>query len=265
MRTVRGNDAIFDQMIRGKDEIVYNLIFSRREAENTLLLTDDHSCIITQSREPKPVVVFLNGHPDRALEFELVQQLSNQLKKTGKLRINAKAEYIRDTLECVSTMTGIPYSINRTFNAYACFSVKQPIKQGKLVVPEREYRKNMARLFCEMQYDDGHVLISEEEADAFADKMVNSNSLFLWKDGDIVSMAKIAHKSRKYARIDTVVTERKMRGKGYAGMLVAEVSDMLLHNHLTPMLYTDASYPSSNQAYQKIGYEKQGEIMEFIF
>lgn len=63
MRTVRGNDAIFDQMIRGKDEIVYNLIFSRREAKNTLLLTDDHSCIITQSREPKPVVVFLNGHP----------------------------------------------------------------------------------------------------------------------------------------------------------------------------------------------------------
>lgn len=31
------------------------------------------------------------------------------------------------------------------------------------------------------------------------------------------------------------------------------------------LLYADARNPAANKAYQKIGFEKQGEITEFIF
>ena len=46
-------------------------------------------------------------------------------------------------------------------------------------------------------------------------------------------------------------------------MLVSSVTQQLLRDGLTPMLYADAGYPPSNAVYRKIGYVKQGgKIME---
>ena len=39
----------------------------------------------------------------------------------------------------------------------------------------------------------------------------------------------------------------------------------LLAHGATPMLYADADYPASNRAYQKIGFEKAGEVTQYRF
>ena len=66
-------------------------------------------------------------------------------------------------------------------------------------------------------------------------------------------------------RINTVVTRREKRGRGYAGMLVGTLCQKLLAEGVRPMLYADAAYPSSNRAYQKIGFTKTGEVTEYAF
>ena len=76
-------------------------------------------------------------------------------------------------------------------------------------------------------------------------------------------MALIASRDQETARINTVVTERSRRGHGYAGMLVAEMSRLLLEQGLLPLLYADASNPASNRAYQKIGFEQVGRVTEY--
>ena len=78
-------------------------------------------------------------------------------------------------------------------------------------------------------------------------------------------MALITHRTERYARINTVVTKEACRGKVYGAMLVKAMSDLVLNEGRIPMLYAEADYPSSNRMYQKIGYEKQGEIGEYIF
>jgi predicted GNAT family acetyltransferase len=91
----------------------------------------------------------------------------------------------------------------------------------------------------------------------------NSHDLFLWSDGGVVAMARIANKGNKYARINTVVTNREHRGKGYAKMLVGDICKQLLEQGLIPMLYADARNPSSNSTYQKIGFREVGKISEY--
>ena len=51
----------------------------------------------------------------------------------------------------------------------------------------------------------------------------------------------------------------------YAGMLVGTLCRKLLAEGVRPMLYADAAYPSSNRAYQKIGFTKTGEVTEYAF
>ena len=76
-------------------------------------------------------------------------------------------------------------------------------------------------------------------------------------------MAMIAHRTAETARINTVVTDRARRGHGYAGMLVSSLCKRLLSEGAAPMLYADARNPSSNRAYQKIGFELVGPITEY--
>lgn len=265
MREVAGNDKVFERMIRGNDEITYHLMYTRREHGNARLLTDDRSCILALSREGRPAVVFLSEAPDAALEIKLARLLADHMTDMGELKVNAYAKYIDGVQKRVSAMTGIPCSPNRTLNAYACFQVNQTEKRGYMVRPECKFQGDMALLFCELQYDDGHVTVSEAEAEEFAKNMEASDSFFLWKDGAIVSMARVTQQSSQYAAIDMVVTERAKRGNGYAEMLVGGICEELLRNHVTPVLYADTACYSSNRLYQKIGFEKMGEITQFVF
>ena len=109
-------------------------------------------------------------------------------------------------------------------------------------------------------------MISQEDADNFAAASVGRSELLLWKDGGrVCAMAKIAYRSASSARINTVVTDRAVRGRGYAGMLVSHMCEKLIGEGVSPMLYADAANPSSNRAYRRIGFEKVGEITEFGF
>ena len=124
----------------------------------------------------------------------------------------------------------------------------------------------MASLLRQLCEDGEHTVISQEDADNFAAASVGRSELLLWKDGGrVCAMAMIAHRSASSARINTVVTDRAVRGRGYAGMLVSHMCEKLIGEGVSPMLYADAANPSSNRAYRRIGFEKVGEITEFGF
>lgn len=96
--------------------------------------------------------------------------------------------------------------------------------------------------------------------------MIGSHNLSLWKCNDeVCAMAMIAHKTNEIARINSVVTLREKRGNGYAGMLISKICKALIEDNIIPMLYADADNPSSNRAYQKIGFEKVGKVTQYKF
>ena len=86
-------------------------------------------------------------------------------------------------------------------------------------------------------------------------------SLFLWEDGPPVSLAGGRMTGTGVARIGPVYTPPGSRRRGYAGALVARVSQLMLDGGChTCCLYTDASNATSNHVYAEVGYEPIAEI-----
>jgi len=74
-------------------------------------------------------------------------------------------------------------------------------------------------------------------------------------DGEPVSMAKKSRSTRLGVVVSLVYTPPALRGKGYATMCVASLSQLLLdQGYRFCSLYTDLANPTSNHIYQTIGY-----------
>ena len=127
-----------------------------------------------------------------------------------------------------------------------------------------KYAVEMQKLLIQLVKDGEHEDMLVETAKQVVDSMIASQNVFLWKDeGEICSMAMIAHRGEHFTRINTVVTDRSKRGKGYAGMLVSEMCRNEQQNGNEIMLYADADNPASNRLYQRIGFEQVGQIAEY--
>jgi len=82
-----------------------------------------------------------------------------------------------------------------------------------------------------------------------------SRGLYLWEDGEPVSMAGHIAATPHGDRIGAVYTPPEKRRRGYAGACVARLSQLLLdQGRRFCFLYTDLANPTSNHIYQKIGY-----------
>jgi uncharacterized protein len=266
MRIMDGTEESFEKILDKKDRIIYNLFYLIREGDNAFFATDNSTYIIGQGNESAPLWMWLKQIPDENVEKEICAIIESRVVLNQNLQLNAYEGYARGILDRVSNKTGIGYYVSAPMIAYACNQAISRYKiSGQIVTPEEKHKEIMAKFItqfiAEITYDAEKTAINENKANGFANAMVNSNKLFLWEDGGkIVSMAMIAHRTREYARINTVFTEREQRGKGYAGMLLGKMSRKLLEENLIPMLYADSRNPASNAAYQKIGFQAVSKL-----
>jgi GNAT superfamily N-acetyltransferase len=80
--------------------------------------------------------------------------------------------------------------------------------------------------------------------------------LFWIVDGEPVSMAGIARRTRHAAAISAVYTPPRLRGRGYAGAVTAAlVERVFAEGKSIACLYTDLRNPFSNRCYAKIGFK----------
>lgn len=263
MRKINGQDSVFDKLVQGNDEITFNLFYLVRGCEDARIYTDDKSYIVAQSNQYTPIWIFANEQFDTEAENEVYQILADCVKENPKVHINAKPEFMSGIFARLEAELNVKYEKYKGLIAYKCPQVKLVEEKGQLTSPRAEHKERMIDLVKQITEDISHQELPHEEAVAFADKHTDSENLFLWQDGDIVSMARIAEKNEKYARINYVVTDRAKRNRGYVKMLVGNVSKILLEQGVLPMLYADDNNPYSNAAYQRIGYLKVGEITEF--
>ena len=99
-----------------------------------------------------------------------------------------------------------------------------------------------------------------------AERLINSGNLYVLHNGEaVVSMANIAHRTKEYGRINLVYTPRELRKKGYASHIVTALSEQLLTEGITPMLYTDDTNATSNKVYQDCGFIETGRLASITF
>lgn len=83
----------------------------------------------------------------------------------------------------------------------------------------------------------------------------------IWEDGEPVAMAGYCDPTPHGIRIGPVFTPVRLRGRGYATSLTAELSQRLLDQGRTfTFLFTDLANPVSNHVYRKIGYKPVADV-----
>ncbi len=91
-------------------------------------------------------------------------------------------------------------------------------------------------------------------------------TLYLWVDGEPVSLAGVGGPTPNGIRIGPVYTPPAARRRGYASALVAAVSQAELDaGRRFCFLFTDLANPTSNHVYQDIGYEPVRDVDAYSF
>jgi uncharacterized protein len=113
-----------------------------------------------------------------------------------------------------------------------------------------------------------------ERAEAIVDLRLSSPTagILLWEDGgEPVSLAGWGGPTPNGIRVGPVYTPPELRGRGYATVLTAALSQRLLDGRLFAggrrfcFLYTDLANPTSNAIYERIGYRRVAESAEIVF
>jgi predicted GNAT family acetyltransferase len=87
-------------------------------------------------------------------------------------------------------------------------------------------------------------------------RATRNRAMWLWQvDGVPAHLTAVNPPMFGAARIGPVYTPTEHRGRGYAGWVVAELTQQVLDAGARPCLYTDQANPVSNLVYQRIGYE----------
>ena len=109
---------------------------------------------------------------------------------------------------------------------------------------------------------------NREMASEAAKNKLKDGDFYLWELDD-KQLVSIAAKNRATANgicIGPVYTPPVYRGKGYASVCVAQLSQSLLDNGKRfCCLFTDLANPTSNSIYQKIGYQPVCDFNEYVF
>lgn len=94
------------------------------------------------------------------------------------------------------------------------------------------------------------------DASAAAQRRIGAGEICVWEDGgEPVCMAGFTRETPAGITINAVYTPETRRRRGYASALVAGMSaHALARGKRACFLYTDASNPTSNAIYQRIGY-----------
>lgn len=267
LKTFSSEEAknLVEKLLDENERRTMNLFRLILSSFSPFVFSDGENYIIMQTYVESPVWAWFRPDLQTNAAEEAAEIIFACFEKCEKIQLNADPARVKKVLEILSGKFGLTVFPRMAMNAYVCRNAVVPEAKGEMSNPTAEDKTCVADLLEELVEDGEHSSVPREGALRFAESVVGSKRVFLWKDGEkIRAMAVIAHEDEKTARLNTVVTERASRGNGYAGMLVSRICETLLHEGVEPMLYADAENPSSNRAYTKIGFEKVGEVTEYI-
>ena len=97
------------------------------------------------------------------------------------------------------------------------------------------------------------------------DRGLAARELWVWDDGQTVSMAVSRKPVAGVVRLAGVYTPPEQRKRGYAAACVYALSKHLRDAGYRCILYTDLANPTSNSIYRRIGYRAVAETLRYRF
>lgn len=204
------------------------------------------------------------GVPQQALDLLVENLFQNAWAFPG---VNGEEWLSERAAATWSNRTGQPYFLNMHLRAYELRQVIPPPNppSGSLRVAQpqdlelvRAWREAFGResLHAEPPPD-----LRESTL-----RMIEAGNMYLWDDGGLVSMAARTRPTPHGVSIGGVYTPPEKRGRGYASVCVAQLSQRMLDSGKQfCALFTDLDNPTSNAIYQRIGYRVVGDFADYGF
>lgn len=104
-----------------------------------------------------------------------------------------------------------------------------------------------------------------EDTEVRVDRQLAERELWLWDEGEAMSMAVGRKPAEGVVRISGVYTPANKRNRGYAAACVHALSKHMRDSGFRCVLYTDLANPTSNSIYRRIGYRAVAEGLRYRF
>ena len=121
---------------------------------------------------------------------------------------------------------------------------------------ERDYRNFLEE--CHAAYDPAKLRQD-------IDTMLKNNDLYvLTERGDVVTMGRLQRKVPGARAVGVIYTPPKYRGKGYSLCCTKQLTRRIFEDgYRSAYLYAEADNPVSNHVYEKLGYVKTDDFIEY--
>jgi hypothetical protein len=261
------NDKILGQGLFLDDEVQYNLVHRICESkDSTCLKSIDEELIFAQSMGHKAWLWIAKSVTEEK-KVTFVQMLLDQLNDNTLPGITGSPDTVKLFAENYLRRHSAQYHVNMSMESYYCPKILKPSSvDGNIQQATRQNVEIIAKFLAGFSEGAYGVKVDPASQIPAAEEAVKSGNLFLWMVGDHpVSMAKVAHRSPRHARVSAVYTPLGMRKKGYASAVVAELCSILESEGLMPMLYADLKNPDSNKVYKNIGFIEGGIVTDIKF
>lgn len=261
------NDRVLSQMMFIADEVQYNLIHRICESRSSKCLKTTEGTMVFAQSEGQNAWLWISKELTDDKKNHLLQELLEILKATTLLGVTGDPKMVELFAQVYAEANNLQYFSHMAMESYSCSVLKKPMNvKGKMHQATRQNVETVAEFLA--GFSDGAYGVTVDPASQIpaAEGIIGTGNLFLWfVDNQPVSMANIAHRSPRHARINAVYTPPVFRKKGYASALVAEICSLLESEKLEPMLYADLKNPDSNKVYQSIGFVERGKVVDIKF
>ena len=237
-----------------KDKYLFSLVSHNLDADNYQIISDNENYAIIIGKQNKEIWVWTNSLDDTILN-EVIEKM-NLIIKDSDYSFVCKKSLFERLKEKVDYISDNPF----VYDNYICEQLVEPkMTDGTLSKPTIEDKEVIATFWKENCEHFGYD-ISFELCIKFAETWIRSNTFYVWKNDDKIVSFLGYDVIDNTAEISHAYTDPNERGKGYMPRLIYEVTKKILSKGLLPVLNTDYSYESSNNAYKKVGF-KETELM----
>jgi GNAT superfamily N-acetyltransferase len=268
LEKLEGNDRVLSQNLFMADEVQYNLVHRIYESVNsTCLTTSDGKMIYAQSQGHNNAWLWIAKETTEETRQYFIQELIHFLKDTSLPGISADPHTADLFAQLYSEARGIQHHSHMIMESYYCPEVKKPWNvEGTIQQAAEQHVETVAKYIAGFSEEAHGLTVEPESQISAAEALITTGNLYFWMvDNHPVTMANIAHRSPRHARINAVYTPPGSRKKGYASALVSELCSILESERLRPMLYADLKNPDSNKVYKNIGFVESGKIADIKF
>ncbi|MBP1990973.1 GNAT family N-acetyltransferase [Paenibacillus eucommiae] len=261
------NDNALNQGLFLRDEVQYNLMHRICDSESsTCLKSSDGQMMYAQSEGHNGWLWISNKAADDTKKA-LLQELLQHLEGKQVQGLCGDPLIVEMFINAYTKLNGVKHQPKMLLESYLCPEVRKPLEvRGTLQKADMQDVETIAEFlagFLEWAFG---TAVDPSSQIAAAEATIEAGNLYLWiVEGAPVSMANIAHRSPRHARINDVYTPPAFRKKGYASAIVAELCTIIQSEGLVPMLYADLKNPDSNKIYKNVGFVESGKIADIGF